>query len=112
MSVDGWRDAADHGQIINLLYYSIEAEQLYQWSEHYLLFRNNPDDELHFGNEVSLKIYDCQEIAYGESRYQIVQQPHFNTKSPILNDRGGSNALDQRYASHSYRTKRSNIPVE
>lgn len=51
--------------------------------------RDNPDDELHFGKEVSLKIYDRQEIAYGESRYQIVQQPHFNTKSPILNNRRG-----------------------
>lgn len=51
--------------------------------------RDNPADELHFGKEVSLKIYDRQEIAYGESRYQIVQQPHFNTKSPILNNRRG-----------------------
>ena len=51
--------------------------------------RDNPDDTLHFGQEVSLKIYDRQEIAYGESRYQIVQQPHFNTKSPILNNRRG-----------------------
>lgn len=51
--------------------------------------RDNPEDELHFGKEVSLKIYDRQEIAYGESRYQIVQQPHFNTKSPILNNRRG-----------------------
>lgn len=37
------------------------------------VIRDNPDDELHFGKEVSLKIYDRQEIAYGESRYQIVQ---------------------------------------
>lgn len=51
--------------------------------------RDNPDDKEHFGKEVSLKIYDRQEIAYGESRYQIVQQPHFPTKSPILNNRRG-----------------------
>lgn len=51
--------------------------------------RDNPDDKEHFGKEVSLKIYDRQEIAYGESRYQIVQQPHFTTKSPILNNRRG-----------------------
>ena len=51
--------------------------------------RDNPDDREHFGKEVSLKIYDRQEIAYGESRYQIVQQPKFSTKSPILNDRRG-----------------------
>ena len=51
--------------------------------------RDNPDDKRNFGHEVSLKIYDRQEIAYGESRYQIAQQPHFNTKSPILNNRRG-----------------------
>lgn len=50
--------------------------------------RDNPDDAAHFGQEVSLKIYDRQEIANGQSRYQIVQQPKFKTK-PILNDRRG-----------------------
>lgn len=51
--------------------------------------RDNEKDALHFGKEVSLKIYDRQEIAAGQSRYQIVQQPQFPTKSPILNDRRG-----------------------
>lgn len=51
--------------------------------------RDNPDDKLHFGKEVSLKIYDRQEIAFGESRYQIVSQPKFKAKSSILNDRRG-----------------------
>ncbi len=51
--------------------------------------RDNPDDKLHFGAEISLKIYDRQEIAYGESRYQIAKQPKFKTKSPILNTRRG-----------------------
>ncbi len=51
--------------------------------------RDNLDDKLHFGKEVSLKIYDRQEIALGESRYQIVSQPKFKTKSAILNDRRG-----------------------
>ncbi|MGX9161905.1 type I restriction endonuclease subunit R [Priestia megaterium] len=51
--------------------------------------RDNPDDELHFGKEVSLRIYDRLEIAGGQSRYQIVQQPQFPTKSKILNDRRG-----------------------
>lgn len=51
--------------------------------------RDNPEDKEHFGKEISLKIYDRQEIAYGESRYQIVQQPNFPTKSPILNNRRG-----------------------
>ncbi|NCB49435.1 MAG: HsdR family type I site-specific deoxyribonuclease [Alphaproteobacteria bacterium] len=51
--------------------------------------RDNPKDELHFGKEISLKIYDRMEIAAGQSRYQIVQQPIFKSKSPILNDRRG-----------------------
>lgn len=51
--------------------------------------RDNPDDERHFGKEVSLKIYDRQEIAYGESRYQIAVQPKFKSKSHILSDRRG-----------------------
>lgn len=51
--------------------------------------RDNPADTLHFGKEVSLKIYDRQEIAAGQSRYQIVQQPRFARMSPLLNDRRG-----------------------
>ncbi len=53
------------------------------------VIRDNPEDKLHFGKEVSLKIYDRREIAAGQSRYQIVQQPKFPTKSKILNDRRG-----------------------
>lgn len=53
------------------------------------IVRDNPDDTLHFGKEVSLKIYDRREIAAGQSRYQIVQQPKFPTRSKILNDRRG-----------------------
>ena len=51
--------------------------------------RDNPADSLHFGKEISLKIYDRHEIAAGQSRYQIAQQPIFKSKSKILNDRRG-----------------------
>lgn len=51
--------------------------------------RDNPNDTLHFGKEVSLKIYDRHEIIGGQSRYQIAHQPIFKTKSKILNDRRG-----------------------
>src|SRR5574344_2938379 len=37
--------------------------------------RDNRDDSAHFEKEVSLHIYDRQEIAGGKSRYQIVKQP-------------------------------------
>lgn len=53
------------------------------------IVRDNPDDKLHFGKEISLKIYDRREIAAGQSRYQIVQQPKFPTKSKLLHDRRG-----------------------
>ena len=51
--------------------------------------RDNPADELHFGKEVSLKIYDRQEIAAGQSRYQIAQQPVFKARSSVLPNRRG-----------------------
>lgn len=51
--------------------------------------RDNPADALHFGREISLKIYDRQEIAAGQSRYQIAQQPIFRAKSPLASDRRG-----------------------
>lgn len=55
--------------------------------------RDNPEDTLHFGKEISLKIYNRQEIAAGQSRYQIVRQPRFSVKSPILSDRRGDMLL-------------------
>lgn len=55
--------------------------------------RDNPDDKLHFGKEVSLKIYDRMEIVAGSSRYQIAQQPIYKSKSRILNDRRGDLTL-------------------
>ena len=51
--------------------------------------RDHPEDVAHFGKEVSLKIYDRHEIAAGQSKYQIVQQPVFARKSKVLNDRRG-----------------------
>ena len=55
--------------------------------------RDNPNDALHLGKEISLKIYDRQEIAAGQSRYQIAQQPVYPAKSKILNDRRGDLCL-------------------
>lgn len=67
-----------------------------------LIKRDNPDDKLNFGKEVSLKIYDRLEIAAGLSRYQIAEQPKFPTKSKILNDRRGDlMLLINWYAGHS-----------
>ena len=51
--------------------------------------RDNPADTLHFGKEVSLKIYDQREIAAGQSRYQIAEQPVFKARSVVLPNRRG-----------------------
>lgn len=51
--------------------------------------RDNPADTLHFGKEVSLKVYDRYEIAAGQSRYQIAQQPRYARASELQHDRRG-----------------------
>ena len=53
------------------------------------IIRRNPADELHYGKEVGLKIYDRMEIAAGQSRYQIVEQPLFPRHEKVLQDRRG-----------------------
>lgn len=74
--------------------------------------RDNPDDTLHLGKEISLKIYDRQEIAAGQSRYQIAQQPQFERGSPLRNDRRGDVLLliNGMPVIH-VELKRSGIPV-
>lgn len=74
--------------------------------------RDNPADTLHLGKEISLKIYDRQEIAAGQSRYQIVQQPKFERRCPLRNDRRGDVLLliNGMPVIH-VELKRSGIPV-
>ena len=55
--------------------------------------RDNQDDKMHFGKEISLKIYDRNEIAAGSSRYQIAQQPIYKAKNSLANDRRGDLTL-------------------
>ncbi len=74
--------------------------------------RDNPNDQVHFGKEISLKIYDRKEIAAGQSRYQIVEQPVFPSKSKLLSDRRGDLILliNGMPVIH-IELKRSGIPV-
>lgn len=51
--------------------------------------RDNADDKLHCGKEVSLKLFHPQEIATGQTRYQIAQQPQFTTSSKLTGVRRG-----------------------
>lgn len=76
------------------------------------IVRDNPDDKLHFGKEISLKIYDRREISAGQSRYQIVQQPKFSAKSRLLNQRRGDlMLLINGMPLIHIELKRSGIPV-
>lgn len=51
--------------------------------------RDNPDDTLHFGKTVSLKIFDRYAIAGGETEYQIAEQPIFTRRKKVLPGRRG-----------------------
>ena len=51
--------------------------------------RDNPDDPANFGKEVYLKIFDAREIRAGQSSYQIVRQPRFETAHELAGDRRG-----------------------
>jgi len=74
--------------------------------------RDNPDDINHLGKEVSLKIYDRNEIAAGQSRYQIAEQPVFKTKSKMLNNRRGDlMLLINGMPVYHIELKKSNVPV-
>lgn len=74
--------------------------------------RDNPDDSLHFGREVSLKIYDRYEIAAGQSRYQIVQQPQFRRTHELARDRRGDlMLLINGMPVFHIELKRSGVPV-
>lgn len=53
------------------------------------IIRENPQDTLHYGSNVSLMIYDPAAIGGGKSRYQIAEQPIFNTPNPVARDRRG-----------------------
>lgn len=46
-------------------------------------------DAAHYGKNVYLKIFDPMEISAGQSRYQIVRQPHFKTSEALKGNRRG-----------------------
>ncbi len=75
--------------------------------------RKNPMDKLHYGKEVSLKIYDRMEIAAGQSRYQIVEQPIFKRHDQILQDRRGDiMLLINGMPVFHIELKKSGVPVQ
>lgn len=76
------------------------------------IVRDNEDDTQHYGKEVSLKIYDPNEIGGGQSRYQIAEQPQFPTPHPLMsNRRGDLMILINGMPLIHVELKRSDIPV-
>ena len=74
--------------------------------------RDNPLDTLHFGKEVSLHIYDRNEIAGGRSRYQIVQQPKFKAAKSLFPERRGDlMLLINGMPVFHIELKRSGVPI-
>ena len=72
----------------------------------------NSADIEHRNKEISLKIYDRQEIAGGTSRYQIVEQPQFEKKKAVLpNRRGDVMLLINGMPVIHIELKRSGVPV-
>ena len=51
--------------------------------------RDNSDDKINYGKEVYLTIFNAREIRTGQSVYQIVRQPRFQTKHQLASTRRG-----------------------
>ena len=51
--------------------------------------RDNPNDLLNCGKEVYLRLFNPREIHAGQSDYQIVRQPRFDTAHPLASTRRG-----------------------
>lgn len=54
-----------------------------------MIRRDNQDDKINYGKEVYLTIFNAREIRAGQSVYQIVRQPKFQTKHPLGTTRRG-----------------------
>lgn len=58
-----------------------------------MIKRDNQDDKINFGKEVYLTIFNAKEVRAGQSVYQIVRQPKFQTKHPLGTTRRGDMML-------------------
>lgn len=76
------------------------------------IVRDNPQDTIHFGKTVSLKIYDRHEVACGKSCYQIVRQPKFEAKRYLFPERRGDiMLLINGMPLFHIELKKSNVPL-
>ncbi|OFM32363.1 DEAD/DEAH box helicase [Neisseria sp. HMSC058F07] len=70
------------------------------------------EESRHFGKEVSLDIFDREEISAGKSRYQIAQQPQFTPRSDLYpKQRGDLMLLINGMPMFHIELKCSGVPV-
>ncbi len=70
------------------------------------------EDSRHFGKEISLDIFDREEISAGKSRYQIAQQPHYSARSDLYpKQRGDLMLLINGMPMFHIELKRSGVPI-
>ena len=70
------------------------------------------EESRHFGKEVSLDIFDREEISAGKSRYQIAQQPRFTPRSDSYpKQRGDLMLLINGMPMFHIELKRSGVPI-
>lgn len=73
--------------------------------------RENPASR-HFGKEISLEIFDREEISAGKSRYQIAVQPRFRARSDLFpQQRGDLMLLINGMPLFHIELKRSGVPI-
>ena len=73
--------------------------------------RENPESR-HFGKEISLEIFDREEISAGKSRYQIAVQPRFRARSDLFpQQRGDLMLLINGLPLFHIELKRSGVPI-
>ena len=73
--------------------------------------RENPASR-HFGKEISLEIFDREEISAGKSRYQIAVQPRFRARSDLFpRQRGDLMLLINGMPLFHIELKRSSVPI-
>lgn len=75
------------------------------------IVRDNPADARHFGQTVSLSIYDRLEIAAGKSRYQIAEQPEFPSSGMTHDRRGDLMLLINGMPVIHVELKKTGVPV-
>ncbi len=76
------------------------------------IIRDNPEDTLNYGKEISLRIFNPDAVKGGGSVYQIARQPVFRSNNPQLNDgRGDVMLLIDGMPLFHIELKKSKVPI-